>query len=170
VLRISEARARDALAIRALHRSVLEEGRWFVRTPEELPRLDEVEQELSRYHLSENSGWFVARRPREPVIGFVFLTGGALQRTRHVARLEMMVDARHRRAGVGAALLDHALAWGRANPTLTKLGLTVFADNDAAIALYTSRGFTVEGRRNAEYREPAGALRDDLLMACRLDR
>ena len=163
--RIGEARTRDALAVRALHREVLEEGRFFVRTPAELPRLDRVEQDLARYRQSENSAWFVARSRVVPLAGFLVLTGGALDRVRHVARLEMMVDRRARRSGVGGALLDHALDWASANPLLEKVSLVVFSDNEAAIALYRSRGFQIEGRREGEYREADGALRGDVLMA-----
>ncbi len=166
--RVGTARPRDALAIRALHRAVLEEGRWFVRTPDELPDLDWYERQIDRVRRSENAAWFVARGPDLPVSGFLTLTGGALARTRHVARLEVMVDRRARGRRVGAALLDHALAWARDNPLLDKIALAVFADNARAIGLYRSRGFEVEGRRVAEYREPDGTLRDDLLMALRL--
>ena len=93
------------------------------------------------------------------------MTGGRLTRARHVARLEMMVDKAARGEGVGKALLDHALSWAEANPMLDKVALAVFADNDRAVALYRSRGFTDEGRRVGEYKEADGRLRDDLLLA-----
>lgn len=166
--RIGEARARDALAVRALHRQVLEEGTWFVRTPDELPRLDELTANLLRYRQSENSAWFVARSKAVPLAGMLTLTGGRLERARHVARLEMMVDKRARGQGVGKLLLDHALSWAEANPMLGKVALAVFADNERAIALYRSRGFADEGRRIGEYRELDGTLRDDLLLARRV--
>jgi len=164
-LRISEARDREALAIRALHRSVLEEGRWFIRTPDELPRLDEVEEGLERYRVSENSAWFVARLPRHPCAGFLAVTGGALQRTRHAAHFEVMVDRGLRRRGVGARLLDHAVQWARDNPMLSRLSLSVYADNEGAIRLYRSRGFSQEGRAHGAFRESDGHTRDAVQMA-----
>lgn len=162
--RVVHARPRDALAIRALHLGVLEEGRWFVRLPDELPDVDAIERDLVRFQQSDNSAWFVARLPEAPVAGMLVLAGGNLRRTRHVARLELMVDRRHRGRGLGAALLDHALAWAAGSQQLTKISLAVYADNERAIALYRSRGFAVEGRRVGEYRE-GDAFRDDLLLA-----
>lgn len=162
--RIVEARPRDALAIRALHRGVLEEGRWFVRMPDELPEVEAIERDLQRFQQSENSAWFLARLPEQQVAGMLVLVGGGLKRTRHVGRIEVMVDKRHRGRGLGAALLDHALDWAAGSQVLTKLSLAVFADNERAIALYRSRGFVEEGRRVGEYRD-GDAMRDDLLLA-----
>ena len=164
-VRISEARGREALAIRALHRAVLEEGRWFIRRPEELPRLEQVEQDIARYRVSDNSAWFVARLPRHPCAGFSVLTGGALDRTRHAAHLEVMVDRGVRRCGIGAQLLDHTLAWARENAMLRRVALSVFGDNEVAIAMYRARGFVQEGRSVGAFCERDGRLRDSVQMA-----
>lgn len=53
------------------------------------------------------------------------------------------VHARHRRTGVGRALLSHVIASleERAAPSL--LVLTVADDNDAALALFRARGFEI---------------------------
>ena len=114
---------------------------------------------------ADNCAFLVARRPGHRVVGYLTLNGGALARTRHVARLELMVDAGHRRSGVGRALLGAAIDRARAGGVLRKLSLAVLADNAAAIALYAAHGFVEEGRRRGEYREPDGTLRDDVLMA-----
>jgi ribosomal-protein-alanine N-acetyltransferase len=51
------------------------------------------------------------------------------------------VDSRHRRAGVGRALLARAIASREELGEPSVLFLTVAEDNDAAIALFRSRGF-----------------------------
>ena len=81
----------------------------------------------------------------------------------HCGKLEIMVSARHRGVGIGRALMAYALDWARES-VLTKIGLTVYADNERAIALYRSLGFEEEGRRPREYRLPDGSYRDDLLL------
>jgi putative acetyltransferase len=86
--------------------------------------------------------------------------------SRHVADLGLMVDARFRRRGIGRALLEAAVAWGRANG-VTKLELHVFPWNTAAIALYESFGFEREGLRRAQYLRPDGYA-DAILMALRI--
>jgi [ribosomal protein S18]-alanine N-acetyltransferase len=51
------------------------------------------------------------------------------------------VDARHRRAGVGRALLSRVIASREERGEPSVLVLTVADDNPAAIALFRSRGF-----------------------------
>ena len=62
----------------------------------------------------------------------------------HVGTLGMAVRASHRGQGVGRALIEAALAHA-AGRGLTRIELTVHAQNTAAQALYRSVGFEVEG-------------------------
>jgi RimJ/RimL family protein N-acetyltransferase len=82
----------------------------------------------------------------------------------HVADLGLMVDAGHRRRGIGAALLVAAEAWAR-SAGVTKLELHVFPHNTPAIALYDKHGFEREGYRRRHYRRPDGELVDTILMS-----
>jgi ribosomal protein S18 acetylase RimI-like enzyme len=61
-------------------------------------------------------------------------------------------------------LMHAAVDWAVSHADVSKIGLAVFEDNTRAIAMYTSFGFVVEGRRAGEYREADGSLRSDLLM------
>lgn len=134
--------------------------------PEELAlTLEEREREIRLLNASPNGRFLVARVPGAQVVGFLVVNGGGLARTRHVGRLELLVARPWRRRGVGRALLGEAVRWAEENPVLTKLSLSVFADNTPAIALYRSLGFVEEGLRRGEYREADGTLRDDLLLA-----
>jgi ribosomal-protein-alanine N-acetyltransferase len=68
-----------------------------------------------------------------------------------IANLAVADEAR--RAGIGALLLDHAIATAE-----ERKGRVVFLEvresNTAARALYASRGFEVAGRRSKYYRKP----------------
>jgi len=56
------------------------------------------------------------------------------------------VDARHRRTGVGRALLSRVIESLEARAMPSMLVLTVADDNDAALALFRARGFeTIPG-------------------------
>jgi len=87
--------------------------------------------------------------------------------SRHVADLGLMVDERHRRRGLGTALLEEAVAWARA-AGVTKLELHVFPWNVPALALYESFGFVREGYRRRHYARD-GDLVDAILMAYFVD-
>ena len=65
--------------------------------------------------------------------------------------------------GVGSALMSAAVDWAHEH-RLHKLSLSVFAHNDAAIALYRKFGFVEEGRRVKQYRRQSGELWDTIEM------
>ena len=67
-----------------------------------------------------------------------------------------------RRLGVGALLLDHALQAARQRQARIVF-LEVRESNEAARALYASRGFAVAGRRSKYYRKP---VEDALVLRC----
>jgi ribosomal-protein-alanine N-acetyltransferase len=72
-----------------------------------------------------------------------------------IAELESVVVASAaRRAGLGRALCDAALAWCNARGA-TEVILEVRAASSGAIALYAALGFTQTGRRPDYYRNPA---------------
>jgi RimJ/RimL family protein N-acetyltransferase len=84
--------------------------------------------------------------------------------SRHVADLGLMVSSRHRRQGIGRALLAAAEAWAR-SAGVTKLELHVFPHNEPARALYAACGYEQEGVRRGHYRRANGEIVDAILMA-----
>lgn len=74
-----------------------------------------------------------------------------------------MVAAAARRQGIGWALLEQAVEWGRENG-VRKLELHVFPHNDPAVRLYERFGFVREGLRRGHYRRSGGFV-DAILMA-----
>lgn len=69
----------------------------------------------------------------------------------------------HRQAGLGGLLLDRMLADAHASGA-RKVFLEVRESNVAAIALYSSRGFEIVGRRPGYYRLTDGTRQDALTM------
>jgi RimJ/RimL family protein N-acetyltransferase len=65
--------------------------------------------------------------------------------TEHRCLLGMGVDRRHRRAGVGAALIFHARQWAADSGQLEWIDLQVISENLAAVGLYQRAGFTKAG-------------------------
>ena len=163
---IARARKVDAVSILSIHREVLTEGDFFITQPEEL-NLDAERQidRIARFLQDEDALFLVARINRVPV-GFLTLRSGPLARMKHCVKLEIMVAKGSRGQGIGRRLLSAAMEWAVAHPRITKVGLSVFAQNETASRLYSEFGFAEEGRRLKEYRLADGSYRDDILMGC----
>lgn len=86
-------------------------------------------------------------------------------RNRHAELARVLVaDPQTRRGGVGREMCTLALQYAFKHLNLRKVYLEVFADNAAAIGLYQSLGFVIEGqRRNHVYSN--GRFEDVLIMA-----
>ena len=84
------------------------------------------------------------------VAGIATLQRG-LRRRAHAGDLNLLaVHDSYAGRGIGTALLAAALDLADNWLGLKRVGLTVFADNAAAIALYEKFGFTREGLRRAD--------------------
>lgn len=85
-------------------------------------------------------------------------------RRRHAASLGISVAREHQRSGVGSALMqalcDFADGWAQ----VLRMELTVFSDNERAIALYRRFGFEPEGTHRG-YALRNGVYEDVLAMA-----
>jgi ribosomal protein S18 acetylase RimI-like enzyme len=86
-----------------------------------------------------------------------------LESSRHVLEVKgLAVDPERQGEGAGAALLDAAIARARERDA-RRLVLRVLSSNDAALHLYVSRGFEVEGAVREAFLLD-GAYVDDLTM------
>ncbi len=95
-------------------------------------------------------GYVTVQRERHPV-------------TRHVGSLEIAVTRGVRGRGIGSRLMHEAIGWAR-RVGVEKLVLSVYPNNEAAIALYRKFGFVEEGRLTRHSRKSYG-YEDEILMA-----
>jgi RimJ/RimL family protein N-acetyltransferase len=91
----------------------------------------------------------------DEVVGLIFVIESGFG----FGEIGMMVAADWRGQGVGTALVAAAIDWARARG-LHKLTLSVFPQNEAAVALYRKFGFVEEGRRSKHIRRANGELWD----------
>ncbi|ADU67600.1 GNAT family N-acetyltransferase [Pantoea sp. At-9b] len=85
------------------------------------------------------------------VVGQLTVSVLEVMRRRHTATIGMGVDPAFHRRGVGSALMAAMVDLCDNWLQVTRIELTVFTDNKAAIGLYQKFGFAVEGtaRRHA---------------------
>jgi RimJ/RimL family protein N-acetyltransferase len=150
LVEIRPAEPRDAEALVELSRAVEgEEEGWLVGGPEWR------DAGAARRYLRETR----RRRDRAvlvadgagDIVGRLSLTRGRHPATAHVAALAVLVARKRRRQGIGRALMEAAEAWAR-DIGVSKLELSVFAHNAAAIALYERLGYRREGLRHRHLR------------------
>ncbi|MBK1614012.1 hypothetical protein CKO44_11090 [Rubrivivax gelatinosus] len=98
------------------------------------------------------------------VVGCAGLHPFAQMRRRHAAVLGIAVAHEAQGQGVGRALMQALCDWADRWAALLRIELTVFADNEPAIALYRRFGFETEGRLRA-YGLRDGEYVDVLTMA-----
>ncbi len=157
---VRPARPRDAASFLEMYASVAAERR-FIRS--EVVR-QPVRDYRSQFRRSWNDeGAHVVAVVGDRVIGHASVRRDEHPVTRHVATLGMAVAADWRGRGVGTKLLSEVIRWGRSVGVL-KLLLSVYPDNEAAIALYRRFGFVEEGRLARQSRKSHG-FEDEILMA-----
>jgi ribosomal protein S18 acetylase RimI-like enzyme len=160
---LRRARSSDAEALRELQDEIYREGSWFVGDGP--PSVGALQRQLR------------GRDPRRSLVLVAVLGDGICawlelhrlqpRRLEHVALLTLAVGRRHRRRGLGQALLERSVAWAQ-RVGVVKISLHVRSGNSAAIALYRSSGFVEEGRERHQVRGDQG-FEDNLIMACFVD-
>ena len=97
------------------------------------------------------------------VAGRVLVQPGRPPYEQHAGELAIVIGAGYRDDGMGTALVEAAVEWGRQSG-LARLALRVFTTNTRAIAVYTTVGFAEEGVLRRFIRMPDG-YRDLMVMA-----
>lgn len=111
--------------------------------------------------------WLLLDGPSH-VVGHAELRGGRFPAELHRSTLGMGLQRSYTGQGHGRRLLDAALAWARAEPSLAWVDLGVFSTNVRARRLYARAGFVELGTRLDAFRIDDGVCADDVQMTLRL--
>ena len=153
------AAAADAAGLHTLHRSIYDEGRWFVGDG---PPSAETLRGRLRQLVPTRSLYLVAAQ-EGTLVGWLELNRLSPKKLSHVAVLTLAVAAPYRQQGIAGQLLTRAYPWAR-EVGVAKLQLSVRSRNQAARALYEREGFVPEGCERRQVYD-GGVFEDNLLMA-----
>lgn len=109
------------------------------------PTIEEERAFVSGYADSPNSALLMAVDDGD-VVGLLGLAGRALPQEVHVGSVAISVAKDRRGEGIGTRLFDALFEWA-AQRDVTRLEIEAFANNPAAVRLYESVGFELEGVR-----------------------
>jgi RimJ/RimL family protein N-acetyltransferase len=160
---IRRAEPGDAQALVTLARAVGAEPEGWLITRSSWRSVSDERRYLKALRRHVGAAVYVAESDTGELAGRLSVARDPHPASRHVADLGLMVASGHRRRGIGSALLEQAVVWGR-ETDVSKLELHVFPHNVPAIALYEKFGFVREGYRRGHYRR-GDELVDAILMA-----
>ena len=165
ICKIIEGIPADAQQLLDLSKAVIGENDFQVTTPEEFNlNLEQEEQWVEKLNSCSNSLLLVAK-VNDEIVGLLDFHGRTNRRKiAHVGSFGMSVKKEYRGQGIGSALLNTIIQWGKEHPQIEKIGLAVLSNNENAITVYKRLGFIEEGRRINEIKLSDNEYLDDILM------
>lgn len=176
VLRAAEEA--DGGAFLEFHRHTSATSPFVATSPDELTETAADRAKAVRQHRERPNELLLlaideslSRRPDETmggIVGGLGLRTPGKRKLNHVVDLGMSVRDTWRGQGLGRVLMAAALDWATQNPMIEKVCLGVMPPNDAAMKLYVSMGFEVEGVQRRYVKQAVawgGGYLDHVLMA-----
>ena len=123
------------------------------------------ENVLLRHNAYESRMFFVAT-VEDDVVGWAHLHLPTLAKLSHTAELTVGLIEEYRGLGIGSQLLERTLEWVRSQGH-EKVYQSVPATNEAAVAFFEDRGWTIEAVREDHYKLDDEYV-DEVMMAIEL--
>ncbi len=159
---VREANEHDGEAIKNVVNSVASE-KYYVVPERSREDWDEAIREIKN-----RKGLIITAQVDERTIGMAHLVRGKFEKNKHVGFLGISILKDFRKIGIGTAMMKYIMEWARRQKGLEKVSLTVFSTNEAAINLYCTFGFQIEGVSKRQYRIE-GKYVDETIMGKFLD-
>lgn len=159
---VREANEDDAEAIKNVVNSVASE-KYYVVPERSREDWDEAIREIKN-----RKGLIIVTQLDEKTVGMAHLVRGKFEKNKHVGFLGISILKEFRKIGIGTAMMQYIMEWARRQKGLEKVSLTVFSTNEAAINLYRTFGFQIEGMSKRQYRIE-GKYIDETIMGKFLD-
>jgi len=166
---VKEALPEEGIKLQKYLENSFQDFRYMIAMPEELKKDGKYQSDyINAHRFSFNSILLVAMY-HEEIIGVLNFVGGTKKRVFHDGEMGVSVSSEFSGRGVGSALLGYLLRWAQKNPIVERVTLFVMNDNKAAINLYYSMGFQVEGIRRKSVKFGENNYQDLIMMAKFID-
>lgn len=139
------------------------ETEFMMLYPEERSTDLSVLKNEIKQSIINGDGFFVAVDNSE-IVGYVHAERGQFMKNKHSAYIVIGVLEKASGQGIGHKLLTKIDEWA-SNSNITRLELTVMANNKKAQNLYKKSGFKVEGIKEKSLKTLKGTYIDELYMA-----
>ena len=161
---IRTAQTNDAADILEHAQKIIAQDSYNITTPGELKMTMEQEQSWIQKRLENPTNIILLGEVGGCMAAMAHFENGSRKRTSHRGTVRINVHRDYRRKGVATALMQVLIEWAQNNPVIEKLSLSVFENNEPAIALYKKTGFIEEGRYKKEIKLAQGKYIDVIRM------
>lgn len=148
-------REQDFEALLRLFEAVAAERRWIGTEP----GFDRERYRASWRGMLRGQGAAFVATDGDSIVGYA----GVHPHPEYGNVIGMLVDDAYRGRGIGQALLDRVIAWGRERG-LPDISLLVFPHNERALALYRKAGFEQREYYRSDVTRQTGEVWDTILM------
>ena len=143
---VREANEDDGEAIKNVVNSVASEKYYVV------PECSREDWDEAIREIKKRKGLIITAQVDERTIGMAHLARGKFEKNKHVGFLGISIVNEFRGMGIGTAMMNYIIEWARRQKGLEKISLPVFSTNEAAINLYCTFGFRIEGMSKKQYK------------------
>jgi RimJ/RimL family protein N-acetyltransferase len=167
VLIVREAVPEDARRVLAFAEATSRESDFLSFGPGEFGYNEAQERAFIHDCESSSTRLFILGEIDDTLVSVLSFAGGDRPRTRHTGEFGVSVRRSAWGRKIGALMIDALIAWAQSGGLITKINLRVRTDHARAIALYTRKGFAVEGTVTRAVRIK-GEYFDQVLMGLEL--
>ncbi len=155
----------DAQQRIALYRSIVEEGRLTLATPDSFSRSESDEREAIERMTGRDGSLCLVTVVGNELIGTLEASTGDNAVDAHFCDIkDVWVRKDWRRRGIGSLLMSRLIEWADTTPQIEKLALFVMSTSEPARRMYEKHGFEVEGRGVRDMKFGPGDYADTIFM------
>jgi RimJ/RimL family protein N-acetyltransferase len=162
-LEIRNAVVADASTLAEAEREIAKTPGRFASRPDEI-KTEAFAAKIAAM-ASSQYGYYAVLEEHGLIVGHALLDPHPLAALSHVVSLNLSIHEGHQGKGYGRLLMEHMIAWAKANKKVEKFELQVRSVNTRAIQLYASLGFVEEGRKTKRIKYGEAQYVDDVYMA-----